>query len=363
MTDRLERDDVLRSVDLESLLDAWYPSGRQRRGRMWPCPVHRGQTGHTPPVTVYVGSGGHQRWKCHSKGCGAGGTAIDLAKLRWPQEDFPSILGLLVGRRPDLSPPVVPRVVGPRKQRAHPEVLPKEVVDHLRGCRGRLWSPAGQPGVAYLKQRGLWNPDMLRINGVGYDPGDRWVSRPEKIPRGESITVPVLNLRGKVVTFQARSMYAKARIRWVSPSGDVSPRQPVVHYVAVPEPDPQRPLVLCEGLSDSLSAGVCGYRAMGVLGTAGADDNRLVGAVQAACDVWGQRRVVLCGDNDPGGRLFVESAMAHLRAGSVDATAIFPPEGCKDLNDWLRAHGAAAVSEGLDFAARAMPDNGVALAI
>lgn len=73
---RRDRDDILRRVDLEALADQLL-GVRQGRSRMWRCPnPGHEQTGRTPPLSVFVGRNGIQRWKCH--GCGDSGTAIDL---------------------------------------------------------------------------------------------------------------------------------------------------------------------------------------------------------------------------------------------------------------------------------------------
>ena len=74
---RHERDAILARVDLEALADELLGPRPRPFIRMWPCPnPDHPQTGKTPPLSVFPGRNGRQRWHCH--GCGEGGTAIDL---------------------------------------------------------------------------------------------------------------------------------------------------------------------------------------------------------------------------------------------------------------------------------------------
>ena len=233
--------------------------------------------------------------------------------------------------------------------------LAPEALAHLNACRDRLWTPGGDKGRSYLRERRLWDESLIKLNGLGYDPGHGRVPRPENLHKGEAITWPVMDLDGRVITYQVHQPWRKAGVRWLSASSEVGPRQPAVTYVAVPNPDPDRPLLLCEGLSDSLTAGRCGFRAMGATGTAAMVDPRLADAVQAACDKWGQRRVLVCGDNDHAGRPFNEAVVNVLQEAGIDATIFTPPPAHRDLNDWLCADGVAAVSAALIEGARAAP--------
>lgn len=353
MGQRPERDDLLRSIDLEMLFDRWYPTGHQRRTNAWPCPVHEGQTGRSPPVRVRVDDKGVQWWHCYA--CRAYGTAIDLVMARTNcsvADAFDELSGGSQGR--DIAP--APRVVVERRRRQFAERLIPEAVAHLKACRDRLWTPAGDKGREYLRGRGLWDEELLRLNGIGYDPGKWHVPRPDMLHKGEAITWPVLDLDGRVVTYQGRQLWRKALVRWLSPSAEVGPIPPAVAYVAVPNPDPARPIILCEGLSDSLSAGRCGFRAMGSLGTAAMVDPRLSGAVQAACDRWGQGQVLVCGDNDKAGAPFNEAVVTMLREAGIDVSILALPGAHKDLNDWLCADGPDAVADAVIAGARRVPE-------
>ena len=352
MDKRQERNDLLRGVDLEAYFDMWYPTGQQRRKRAWHCPVHDGQSGRTPPVTIKTDDRGIQHWRCWS--CQAKGTAIDLVMVKL-NCNVAQAFDELSGRTSTSVMPAVPRVVGDRPRQEYADKLVPEALAHLKACRDRLWTPGGDKGRSYLRERCLWDEALIKINGLGYDPGHWRVPRPDNLHKGEAITWPVLDLDGRVVTYQVRQLWRKAVVRWLSASSEVGPRQPAVTYVAVPNADPDRPLLICEGLSDSLTAGRCGFRAMGAIGTAAMVDPRLADAVQAACDKWGQRRVLVCGDNDKAGRPFNEVVEKVLQEAGIDATIFAPPPAHKDLNDWLCADGVAAVSAALIEGARAAP--------
>jgi len=160
----VDRDEVLARTDLALLADQLLGAGRGRgRGRTWRCPApgHGHQTGRTPPVGVFTGRDGVQRWRCH--GCGAGGTAVDLV-IAVRGLEFRDALRLLAGHLPPVRaaehgtvPASSPAAAGrpppaPRAReagRAHREELLRRT--DLAGVATRLLGPpqAGGRGRAW----------------------------------------------------------------------------------------------------------------------------------------------------------------------------------------------------------------------
>lgn len=63
---RHDRDAILARVDLEALADELLGPRLRPAIRMWPCPnPDHHQTGRTPPLSVFTGHNGYQRWHCH----------------------------------------------------------------------------------------------------------------------------------------------------------------------------------------------------------------------------------------------------------------------------------------------------------
>src|SRR4051812_20172151 len=105
-----DRDALVAAVDLRALADDLLGThvGTDRTS-MWHCPnPQHAQTGRTPPLSVFTGHRGNQRWRCH--GCGEGGTAIDLVLVtkQCGLRDALAYLAARVGYRDhdlDWSPP------------------------------------------------------------------------------------------------------------------------------------------------------------------------------------------------------------------------------------------------------------------
>ncbi|HNH39707.1 MAG TPA: hypothetical protein PK912_14785, partial [Microthrixaceae bacterium] len=73
-----DREALLAATDLSALADDLIGGhAGSTRSPMWTCPnPNHVQTGRPPPLSIFRGHQGDQRWRCH--GCGDGGSAIDL---------------------------------------------------------------------------------------------------------------------------------------------------------------------------------------------------------------------------------------------------------------------------------------------
>jgi DNA primase len=280
-------------------------------------------------VTVSVDRRGVERWRCWS--IGHGGTAIDaLYHARGVNyRDALEELARRAGVTPD-EPRVRPvrRPLLPRQ----PDDLQPAAVKYVEACEQVLWEPAGQSILEYLvDERGL-DPDVLRANRVGADPGSRTLRRSGGLPKyGPGAVFPALDAAGRLVYFQTRYLNpGPNRSKYGNPASRHGPN-PRLAWTR-PAAEAKEPVVICEGFPDAYIANGAGYDAVAVLGTANAT---LALAEQLAPQL--QRRpAILAFDGDDAGR----TATSHLRAGlercGIMVVELPLPSGT-DLNSWVRA--------------------------
>ena len=83
--------------------------------------------------------------------------------------------------------------------------LQPQAVRYVEACERLLWQPVGRPVLDYLAdERGL-DPDVLRVNRVGADPGTGKLRRAGGLPKdGPGAVFPALDADGQVAYFQTR---------------------------------------------------------------------------------------------------------------------------------------------------------------
>jgi hypothetical protein len=158
-------------------------------------------------------------------------------------------------RRQDQA--LVPRVAVP---------LDPCVVRYVEACERILWTPTGRQVLRYLvEERGL-DPEVLRVNRVGADPGPDVLRRPSGLPRGGVAAVlPALSRDGAITYAQARYLVPPAdRSKYDNPSSRLC-ANPKLGWVS-PGVPVQPPLVICEGMIDALTVASNGHSAAAVLG-------------------------------------------------------------------------------------------------
>ena len=335
---RIDRDELLARTDLAQVLDALTTGHGHGRRRTWNCPEPEHPDVH-PSVTIHTDSRGVQRWKCWSGG--HGGTAIDavLAVRRLPVGDAIRWLNDTYGQLEpvDREPPAPARPIG----RPAPEV-----VEYVERCAKLLWTGSGREIRDWLNARG-YGDEVLALNKVGADPGQRYLPRPKGFPGGWPAAVyPALDPSGAITYFQARYLNppdgrgkydnpgrhwaTNPRIGWIRPAqGSTSARTP---------------LVVTEGIADALTAGQLGSYAVGVLGAAAIHDMaaRQIGKQLSRSAT--ARGIVICFDADHAGRHHGHVATKRLlAAGCADVRAIRPPEG-HDLTTWAATNPANATA-------------------
>lgn len=332
-----DRDLILERTDLTRLADELLgPHHGPDRSPTWPCPnQNHAQTGRTPPVTVFDGSGGFERWHCH--GCGAGGTAIDLV-MAVRGVGVRDALDHLAGQS-GLSPNAVP---GPSDRRCSRRAPARRVADpaglaaFVDDCSLRLWTEEGAPVRRWLTEARGIPEDVLRLNRIGADPGCRQ-DRPQGMPSvGWAAVLPV-HRDGDPVFAQLRSLGA-GRLRYLNASGELAPNPRVALY----QPAEERGscIVVTEGILDALSATAAGFRGVALLGASVPDPSKSTGVASELRDRLAalDGRLVLALDSDDAGRRGSDRLLALL-GDRPDTVRVAPPSTVKDLNGWMRSVG------------------------
>ena len=340
---RFDRDELLARTDLAALADellGWH-TGHGRNAR-WPSPVpNHPQTGRTPPMSIFVDHRGIERWTCFATG--ANGTAIDLVMTATGRSAGEAITWLAERARLDRPPPERPPI--PRRPPSEPtrqEPSPA-LRAYVEACERILWQPEGEHIRRWLVEERCLDPNVLRHNRVGADPGPRILRRPKGLPRhGPAAVFPALNDSRHPVYLQARYLDPPPdRGKYDNPSARHG-SNPRATSVEASDQASGGATVVTEGMPDALAAASVGYDAVAVLG-AGLPDRRV------AEHLAGRRGLlVIAFDADDAGRAGAARLVDHLRdLGRPDVVAVEPP--LADLNTWLIDRGRCAVRRQFDL--------------
>lgn len=336
-----DRDEILARTGLAELADellGWHVgNGRSAR---WPSPVPgHPQTGKTPPMSVFVDHRGVERWTCFATG--ANGTAIDLVTTATGRTVGESIGWL--AERARLDRPSPERRPPPRRSPSPPSASePSDALrEYVEACERTLWQPAGTAIRRWLVEGRCLDPDVLRLNRVGADPGRRTLRRAKGLPwRGPAAVFPALDDARQPVYLQARYLHPPpGRGKYDNPS-QVHGRNPRATTVEPLSACRDGPWIVTEGMPDALAVASIGHRAVAVLGAGAADE--------AVARRLGERGalVVLAFDGDSAGRNGSSKLAEQLRSCGTRVIEIEPP--CGDLNAWLVAHGGSRMRGELD---------------
>jgi hypothetical protein len=320
-TVRVDRDDVLARTDLPALLDSLSgPASRAGRSTRWRCP-DPGHPDEHPSVSVFTDHRGVQRWRCWSGG--HGGTAIDALVVARSMSVGEALeqLALQAGGwvASSVRLPSAPR---------RPVPLSLAVVRYVEACEKILWARAGRPVLDWLTDaRGL-DPDVLRLNRVGADPGPELLRRPLGLPRGGVGAVfPALDEEGALAYCQTRYLNpGEGRSKYDNPAARFGDN-PRVGIVRPAKPAAVGALYVCEGLPDAYVAAAAGFDAVAVLG-ATYPAERIARRITSLVN---GRSVVIAFDNDPAGNSGADRLSELLSSRHVITKRAMLPEGC-DLN-------------------------------
>lgn len=245
---------------------------------------------------------------------------------------------------------------------------------------GELRRPAGREARAYLEKRGLPESEWARFR-LGFSPGGRTALKdylvtkgarpPELVETGlliapedggaaydrfrDRIIFPILDVRGRVVSFGGRAMDPQARAKYLN-----GPETVVFHkghqlyglsearkIIAAAPSGEDPPLVVVEGYMDVIACQRAGVPAVAAMGTALGEDQMEV--------LWRHHpEPTLCFDGDRAGRQAagraIDRALPLLKPGKSLKFALV--EGGKDPDDVLRDQGPAVLKAQLS---RTMP--------
>lgn len=340
---RYDRDELLARTDLAALADELlgYHVGNGRNAR-WPSPVpNHPQTGRTPPMSIFVDHRGIERWTCFATG--ANGTAIDLVVTATGRSVGDTMTWLAERARLDRPPPdrapVIPRRPLPPAAREPSAALRA----YVEACERIIWEPTGEATRRWLVEERCLDPDVLRHNRIGADPGPLALRRPKGLPRGGPAAVlPALDDNREPVYLQARYLHPPPdRGKYDNPTARHG-SNPRLTRIEPAGGAGCGPTIVTEGIPDALAAATCGYRGEALLG-AGLPDQRVVERLLKR-----EGLLVIAFDADPSGRagaarlreLLANAGRTHV----IDVEPVLP-----DVNAWLMSQGTEALRRQLDL--------------
>lgn len=239
-----------------------------------------------------------------------------------------------------------------------------------------LRRPSGRDARAYLEKRGLPEKDWARFR-LGFSPGGRTALKDYLVAKGarpaelvetgmliapeeggapydrfrDRIIFPILDVRGRVISFGGRAMDPQARAKYLN-----GPETVIFHkghhlyglsearkiLAAAPAAD-HLPLVVVEGYMDVIACQRANVPAVAAMGTALGEDQMEV--------LWRHHpEPTLCFDGDRAGRQaaarVIDRALPLLKPGRSFQFALV--EGGKDPDEVLREHGPAALKAQLE---------------
>lgn len=236
---------------------------------------------------------------------------------------------------------------------------------------GELRRPVGRDARGYLERRGLPEGEWGRFR-LGFSPPGRTALKDYLVAKGarpgelveagllvapedggqpydrfrDRIIFPILDARGRVVSFGGRAMDPQARAKYLN-----GPETVVFHkghqlyglsearkILAAAKADDEAPLVVVEGYMDVIACQRAGIAGVAAMGTALGEEQMEV--------LWRHHpEPTLCFDGDRAGRQAaaraIDRALPLLKAGRSFRFSIV--EGGKDPDDVLREQGAAAL--------------------
>ncbi|MFP4554783.1 MAG: toprim domain-containing protein [Actinomycetota bacterium] len=317
MSSLVDRDELLRRVDLAALLDRVTPSPSSGRGRRrrWRCP-HPDHEDRHPSVSIRIVEG-VGRWRCWS--CGRGGTAIDALICARAMTVGEAIRQLTTIAHVD------PILYEPSSDKPVP--LHRSVGRYVDACHRILSTNTGRPVLDWLTTTRRLDPEVLEANQVGADPGPRLLRRQRGLPRaGVAAVLPVLDTAGTLAYVQARYLHPTARSKYGNPVGRLGTNPGLAWTVTPTLRHPGR-LIVCEGILDALTAATAGLAAVAALGATYPS----VRIAQTIADHADGRQVLIAFDGDEPGKVAAARLRQLLAPRGHNAEIVDLPAGT-DLN-------------------------------
>lgn len=311
---RIDRDELLRRVDLADLLDRLAPPTDRPVRRRWRC-IHPDHEDRHPSVTMRVVDG-IGRWRCWS--CGRGGTAIDA---------LIAAHGLTIAQAIEpLAARALPTPMDHKPIDDGPVPLHPSVSRYVEACHRILFTKTGRPVLEWLLNERRLGLDVLEANTVGADPGRVLLRRRRGLPwDGVAAVLPAFDPAGDLAYVQARYLYPDGGRKYGNPVARLG-TNPRLAWVQTPISRPDL-LIVCEGIIDALTAATAGLHAVAVLGATYPS----IAVADTISDYAEGREVVVAFDGDDPGRIAASRLHDLLSARSVNCRVWHLPEGA-DLN-------------------------------
>jgi DNA primase len=311
---RIDRDELLRRVDLADLLDRLAPPAGVTVRRRWRC-IHPDHEDRHPSLSMRVVDG-IGRWRCWS--CGRGGTAIDaLVAAR----------GLNVGQAIEQLSARARVAPIPHEETHEPVPLHPSVARYVDACQRVLYAKTGRPVLDWLTQERGLSLEVLEANAVGADPGPALLRRRRGLPRaGVAAVLPAHGPDGRLAYVQARYLDPEDGRKYGNPVSRLG-SNPRLAWIRTPLPRRSDRLIVCEGVIDALTAAAAGLHSVAVLGATYPS----IAVADTIAAHAGGRQVVVAFDGDEPGRIAAHRLHDLLAVRSVDNRVWDLPDGA-DFN-------------------------------
>lgn len=312
------------------------------------CPFHRDTK--TPSLSI---SSDKQVWHCF--GCGAGGGVIQFVM---DQEglDFQEAVRLLAEKAGlDLPEETGEEYVKNDIKKILFEInleCAKYYRDELAKCK---------KAVKYAEERGI-NPAVIKKFGIGYAPSNleildilekKGYSKQQLNLAGilgksddgrdylrfrDRLMFPIIDLRKNVIAFGGRA-FGDDMPKYLNTSNTpIFNKSYNLYALNIAKNSPSQNLILAEGYMDVIALHQAGFdTAVATLGTA---------LTEQQCKLIRRFRqeVVLCYDSDEAGQKATRRSIDLLMREGIKARVLIQPD-CKDPDEYIQVHGAAAFGE------------------
>lgn len=332
--------------DIEQIVSGYVPLRRRGKNLVGLCPFHNEKT---PSFTLYPDN---QSYYCF--GCGAGGDVVNFIR-RIENLDYTEAVRFLCDRAGMMMPTDGYDTSMADKRRRIYE-MNKEAA---RFFHDTLFSPAGEAGLNYLRQRGYQKKTITKF-GLGYAPNSWNALRDHLRNKGYSyeeqyeanllqrsakndrtnyydnfrhrVIVPIIDVRGNVVAFGGRVL-DDSKPKYVNTADTpVYKKSLGVFGLNFAKNSREKTLILVEGYMDAISLHQAGFdNAIACLGTS------LTNEMAHLLTRYGEE-ILLCYDADEAGQKATQRAIGIFN--SIGAKLrVIRLTGGKDPDEILQKYG------------------------
>ncbi len=339
-------DELSSRLDIVDVVSEYVPLVK-KSGRYWACcPFHSEKT---PSFTV---SPERQIYKCF--GCGKGGSAINFV-MEYEHLSFVDAVAVLA-KKAGLEMPAYSASPGQSERRKR---LLQITTEAARWYHSVLRSPEGQPGLAYLRGRGL-SPSTITRFGLGFAP-DSWdgliramagkgMDKRDLLDAGLCTTnkdgriydrfrgramFPIIDVRGDVIGFGGRIM-ADGEPKYLnSPDSLIFDKGRNMFGLNFAKKTKADHVILTEGYMDTIALHQAGFdNAVASLGTSLTEE-------QARLLVRYFHSAVISYDGDQAGIKAAQRAIPILEKAGMSVRVI-QITGAKDPDEYIKTYGRDA---------------------